>query len=413
MTGRKGGDKSQWLGGISEAFSDRNFRVYSTGSIGSWVGFFIQLVAVAWVTWDLTGSTTWLAIMGLMDVLPAVVLMPLAGALADRIDRHRIMIVTSGLLLVQALALTTLAAVGALNVWLLAALELAHGVLIAFMVPAMYGTLPRFVARSVLSSAIAVSSAYTQLAVFVGPAFAGWILIDQGAATAFAANTVGYLLLLIAFLRLRTPVDYQAPKAPTTSLWHTVLDGFRYMLADRLLRFLLGLGLVVDFVAVGFHQMLPAYSDTVLGMGVIGVSLVLSSHGAGAVASALWLARAGEAAISPERVALAVLAMFLALSAMMAVSAPWGVAVLGFVFGFAAETRRTSTMVLIQLSVSEELRGRVMGGQFMLFRLAGGIGALVIGWSAARHGVQAPVLAGCAIGLVLLVAIYGLWRRGS
>jgi MFS family permease len=90
------------LGGIGEAFADRNFRVYSVGSIASWTSFFVQLVAVSWLTWELTESTLWLALIALLDIVPGVILMPFTGVFADRYDRHRIMIWVCSLSLVQA-----------------------------------------------------------------------------------------------------------------------------------------------------------------------------------------------------------------------------------------------------------------------------------------------------------------------
>ena len=132
------------FGGIGRAFADRNFRIYSLGAIGSWISFFVQFIAVAWLTWELTKSTTWLAAMALLDIVPSVLLMPFAGALADRHDRHTIMLVTSFLLLIQAAAMAVLAWMNMLTIWPLAALVFLHGIFICFMVPAMYGTLPRF-----------------------------------------------------------------------------------------------------------------------------------------------------------------------------------------------------------------------------------------------------------------------------
>ncbi|MEM7292397.1 MAG: MFS transporter, partial [Pseudomonadota bacterium] len=158
--------KARVLGGIGEAYGDRNFRIYSIGSIGSWISFFVQLVAVAWLTWELTESTLWLAIMALLDIVPGVILMPFTGVFADRYDRHRIMIWVCSLSLLQAGTLAAFSWMGILNIAALGILVFIHSVIIAFMVPAMYGVLPRFVAKPVLPSAIAVSSSYVQVAVF-------------------------------------------------------------------------------------------------------------------------------------------------------------------------------------------------------------------------------------------------------
>ena len=241
-----------WLGGIGAAFADRNFRIYSIGSIGSWISFFVQIVTVSWLTWELTKSTQWLAVMALLDIVPNVVLMPLAGALADRCDRYKIMLLTSALLFLQSAVLAVISLMDALTIGWLAALVLLHGVFISFMVPAMYGILPRFVARPQLASAIAVSSAYTQLPVFVGPALAGWIVAGHGTATAFTVNAVGYVLLIVAFLCLKTPAGYQKSQRPSRSIMSDVYDGAAYIFAQKAIAPLIFILLVADALAIGF-----------------------------------------------------------------------------------------------------------------------------------------------------------------
>jgi MFS family permease len=142
------------LGGIGQAFADRNFRIHSMGAIASWISFFVQLVAVSWLTWSLTGSTTWLAIIALLDIIPNILLLPLGGALADRFDRYQIMMIFNPLLLLQSLAMVVLSWLNLLTIEWLAVLVLFHGILLSFSVPAMYGMLPRFVCKDCLSSAI-------------------------------------------------------------------------------------------------------------------------------------------------------------------------------------------------------------------------------------------------------------------
>ena len=92
------------LGGIGEALGDRNFRIFSIGSIASWFTFFVQVVAVSWTAWELTHSTTWLAIIAILDIAPNVLLVPLGSVLADRYDRFRIEIAAYIVALLQALA---------------------------------------------------------------------------------------------------------------------------------------------------------------------------------------------------------------------------------------------------------------------------------------------------------------------
>lgn len=394
------------LGGISEAYSDRNFRIYSVGSIGSWISFFVQIVTVSWLTWELTESTKWLAAMALLDILPNVFLMPVAGALADRFDRHKIMIVTSTLLFFQSALLAGLAWTNVLTVWTLAALVLAHGIFISFMVPAMYGIIPRFIARPTVPSAIAVASAYSQLAVFIGPALAGWIIADYGTTIAFVVNALGYVLLIGAFLCLKTPQEYVPPEPSARSFFGDISDGATYIFGQRTIGALLIVLLVADAVALGFIHMLPAYADQVLEMGVIGMTVVLATRGLGATAPALRLAYLGKGAARVDHVLWAFLAALIALAALVQVSNLYLAATIAAVMGFASETRKTGTMTIIQLVVSENQRGRVMGTVFMMSQMAAGIGAYMIGAFAVGAGVQVPTMVGVLFGLCVWIGLY-------
>jgi len=394
------------LGGIGEAFADRNFRIYSVGSIGSWISYFVQIVTVGWLTWELTESTQWLAVMALLDIVPNVVLMPFAGALADRFDRHKILILTSVLCMVQASVLAVFAWHNVLTIWWLAALVLIHGIIISFMVPAMYGTVPRFVARERVASAIAVSSSYTQLAVFLGPAFAGWIILWFGTTLAFVVNAIGYVVLIIALLCLKTPPDFRQPPRSSRTLFGDIVDGFTYIHTTPTLMPLLVISLVGNAVSGGFFHMMPAYADTILDMGVVGLSTILSMLGLGAICAALWLAHGGSDAARTDRILWAFLVSTLASAALVMTPNLYFAAVLAAIMGFTYEIRKTSTFTIIQLAVDESQRGRVMGTVFMIAQLAAAIGTYLIGAFAVSAGLRFPILVGTVISLVVWVVLY-------
>src|SRR5690349_9652254 len=103
------------LGGIGEALADRNFRVYTIGSVISWVAFFMQVVAVSWTAWELTHSTKWLAVIAVLDIAPNILFVPLGSTLADRYDRFRIVVISYTFALLQAAALALLAYSGHLT----------------------------------------------------------------------------------------------------------------------------------------------------------------------------------------------------------------------------------------------------------------------------------------------------------
>lgn len=394
------------FGGIGHAFGDRNFRVFSVGSIASWTSFFVQIVAVSWLTWELTGSTLWLAVIASLDIVPNVLLTPFTGALADRFDRYRIWMITNLLLLLQATAVAVLAWIGLLTIWPLALLVLLHGVLISFTVPVMHGTLPRFVERSRLSSAIAVNSSYSQFAFFAGPALAGWIIVAYGIEVAFAVNALGYGVLLCAAALLKSPEGYSRPQASSRSMCGDIVDGIAYIRGHQGISALLLLMLAGDAVAAGFYYMLPAYSEQVLGMGVLGLSTILASRGAGAAIAALWLAHGGAKAVKVERILWSFLLALLAIAALVLVANLYLAVGAAIVLGLASETRKTGTMSLIQLSVKEAQRGRVMGNMFGLSQLAAGLGTYVIGALAVTRGLAEPLLVAASLSAIVWLAFF-------
>ncbi len=404
--------KRDALGGIGKAFSDPNFRTYSVGAIATWIGFFVQLVAVSWHAWELTQSTTWLAVIALLDIVPNILLSPLAGAIADRFDKYRLMGIISFLALLQAVALTLVAFSGYLEIWSLAILVLAHGVIISFMVPAMYGILPRFVAKENLTSAIAVSSSYAQLAVFLGPAIAGWVISMYGVIWAFAINALGYLIYLVSWRFLKTPADFIHPTPSGQSIYGDVLAGFRYVRQHREISSILALLLAGDALGASLFYLAPAFSEQILGMGVVGVSMIFAAKGIGATLSAFYIAYLGEAGATYLRMLWSFL--FFVLSVLLIFLSPnVYLIVLAFLFlGIGSESYQTIMTALLQLTVTEEQRGRVMATMFMFGQFASGIGTYLIGYYAATHGLTGPTVVAALICLLVWLYYFVRYRSG-
>lgn len=397
------------LGGIGEALADRNFRIYTIGSVTSWISFFMQVVAVSWTAWELTHSTAWLAVIALLEIAPNILLVPLGSALADRYDRFRLVRITYVLALLQAAALAVLAYVGALTIWPLAVLVFLHGAIHSFSVPASYGMLPRFVARERLASAIAVNSAYTQVAIFAGPALAGWLILHHGTALAYAVNALGYVVYLASIAFLRTPADFKPPAPSGRSVLGDLLDGARYIFGHQGIGILLVLMLLGDMLAVSLYHMLPAFSADTLGRGVEGMTTILAVYGIGATLAALWLAHGGAKRTTAQLVLRAFAVYACAIGALILADDLWLAAAGAFVWGIAGQIRSTGTIALLQISVPDAQRGRVMGTEFLFSRIAGGVGTFAIGMISAQHGLQIPMLA--TVVLCLVAWAYAFTRR--
>ncbi len=388
------------LGGIAEAFGDRNFRLYSIGSIVSWHSFFVQAVAVSWTAWDLTHSTAWLAIVALADATANIVLMPIGGVLADRGDRLRMLFMSYGCATIQAAILAALAFSGGLTIYTLTALAAFHGAAHAFSIPASYGLLPRFIEPRRLSSAIAVAAAYSQLGLFVGPALAGWIIVRFGTPAAFASNVFGYLTYFGCVAALRTPAEYRQARTATKNFARDIVDGVAAIWAHRGIKVILALLLFGDGLYGAVRQMAPAFADTALGVGVGGLSTLLASAGVGATIAALWLAHGGVARAAPTTIPWGFLGFVAAVTGLMLSRRLSEGAIAMAVLGACFEVCRTGALALLQVSVPDAMRGRIMSSLFLLTRLAGAIGVAAIGAASADWGLRGPLLYGAALALL-------------
>jgi predicted MFS family arabinose efflux permease len=269
--------------------------------------------------------------------------------------------------------------------------------------------LPRFVARERLASAIAVNSAYTQVAIVAGPILAGWLIAHQGAAFAFAVNAAGYVIYLISIAFLRSPADYAAPVPKRGTIVGDFMEGLRYIAGHRGIAALLVLMLLGDAMSAAMNQMLPAYSATALGLGVAGMTTILAVFGAGATCAALWLAHGGMKRLAPMLLIGAFGACALGIGAVILADRLWLALCAALVWGVARQIHNTGTVALLQTSIDDGQRGRVMGTEFLLSRLSAGTGAYVIGATAERHGLQMPML--IAAGLCLIVWAYAFAHR--
>jgi MFS family permease len=396
------------LGGIADAFADRNFRIYSIGSIISWITYFIQAIAFSWTAWEASHSTAWLAAVSLLTVSATVVFIPIGGVLADRHDRFRMVMTAYAFDALKTAVLAILAFTGHLNLAIICISAFLHGLIHSFSIPASYGLMPRFVSRDRLASAIGVNSAYTQFAIFAGPAVAGWILVHWGVAAAFATNVAGYGIYFLTSALLRTPPDYRQAKGLPKSIRQDIFEGARYILTHRGLSALMLLVLAGDAISMAVYQMMPAFSDIILKRGVAGVSILYGAAGLGATFAALWLAKGGAGRATPERILWAFLGVAASIW-LLAGSIGVAIAVIAMLlFGFSGETRRTATVSIMQASIDDAQRGRVMSTQFLFSQIAGGLGTVAIGLVAQHAGLRIPMTVAA---LMLTIVWFVVMRR--
>jgi predicted MFS family arabinose efflux permease len=400
------------LGGVRRALAHPTYRAYTAGNAVSLIGTWIQRIAVGWLTWDITGSGTWLGLVAFADLAPAVIIGPLGGVLADRLDRLRLIRAMQTCSMLQALALFALTAAGAISIGALFALVLANGVIIGMNQPARLALVPALVPRADLAAAVAINSITFNLARFIGPAIAGALIVSLGVAAAFAANALSFVAFLIVLTRLRL-----APRAVRTGAGRglagvvgDLAHGLRYVAGHGGVAMLLGLGLALSLAVRPFVELLPGFAEAVFAGGAETLATLSATVGIGAVAAGLWLAQRGSSG-GLGRITLAATALA-------------AVAVLGFVAsdrlwlalpcialaGFALVATGVSAQTLIQLGIDGTVRGRVLSLYGLIFRGGPALGALAMGAASELAGLRLPL----AVGALLMLALAALaWRRGG
>ena len=384
-----------------QLFADRNFRLYTLASVISWLSFFAQTLAVSWLAWELTHSPTWLAVITVLDIAPYFLLGPWGSVLADRLDRHRMLFVCYVCALLQSLLLAGTAMAGVLGIGMLGVLAFVHGTIHAFSVPAAYGLLPRAVPREQLPAAIAFSSAYRTLAMFAGPALAGVLLAWFPVYVCFLFNVAGYGIYLAMLLGMRLP-PLQLAAASGKSVYGDYMDGLRYSLTHPVIGMLLLLTFFNEALRGLTHRLLPAFAARLFGDGSSGLAILAGATGVGAAIASVWLSQK-RGTQRMERVILGGLAVGILCTVVFVATRDIRVAVgARLLFGLAAESALTATLILLQSQVEDAYRARVMGLWFMVSQLSNLL-LLVVGPLAERFGLDGPMYTVAACTLAALV----------
>ena len=373
------------------AFRHVNFRYYAVGQLASIAGTWLQNVALAWLVLQRTGSGTDVGIVSAAMFVPSLLFGAWAGAVADRFDARRTVIVLQALLGAQALALAVLVSLHAESMWSLVALALWNGVGGALDRPVRQTLLNELVGDEELPNAIATNSALVQLGLVVGPAVGAVLIRTVGIAWCFAVNAASYAVLLgaIAMIRPSTLIVRPRPVGVDTS----VRAGFAHLRTRADIRLLLSTLAVGSLLAYRVDVLLPILARD-LGGGSGLFAALTTVRGVGALFASLFLAsRFGAPSFRLLRNASALMAVSLAA---MAVPVPAVVLVAVFPAGIGFMGSIVSTLSLTQLLASPAFRGRLVAVWFVV--LSGGVvfGSLLSGVLADAIGERVTMLIGAA-----------------
>ncbi len=366
------------------------------GSTISLIGMWVQRIAIGWLTWELTGSATWLGLVAFADLFPTVLLTPFAGVVADRHDRLRITILSQYLAMVQAVLLAALTLTGNITIWWLLGLSLFVGVVWSFNTAARLSMIPNLVERRYIPSAVALNAAAFNVARFIGPALAGAIMAIWGVGEAFLLNAATFIIFIVTLRKMRL-INPETGGTARGGILAQAFDGIAYARRHP------GIGPILVLLiamAVGVKpvlELLPGFADAVFHRGIEGLAQLTASAGLGALITAIWLAQRGRMT-GLTRIALAALAISAALIVAFTATDwyPLGLAAC-FCFGVTITMAGTATQSLMQNAVEGHMRGRVMSLYGLVYRGAPAVGALVMGAVADLIGLRWALASGAVI----------------
>jgi predicted MFS family arabinose efflux permease len=387
------------------ALQQPNYRYYWFGQIVSLVGTWMQSVSQPWLVLLLGGSPLQLGLVLALEFTPPMFLAPLGGVLADRVDKRKALMVTSVVKLVQAVILFALTFTGVVQIWHVMLLATMLGFASAVEMPVRQAFAAELVPRRDLVNAIALNSASFNLARVVGPAVAGIALAFFGPAFNFGVNAVSYLAVLIGLWWINPDALHRVARPEQfDTVRRSLVEGLRYAIHTPTVLWPLALLLGVATFGMNFQTLLPLYARNTLGMGAEGYGALYATMGVGSLIGSLGLAFASRRPMLGLMLgggaAFVTFELLLGLTRSPSFAYP-----LILLIGLSSMVMVNTINVMVQNSVSHELRGRVMSLYVTVFAGSAPIGGFFAGavaevWQAPAGFVLGSLLSVFAIGLV-------------
>src|ERR1700756_3920138 len=388
---------------VFKAFQYRDFRLMWFGACTSSIGTWMQIVAQGWLIYRLSHSAFLLALDQFLGGIPIFLFSLIGGVVADRTERRKILLISQYIQMASAGILTVLAATGVVQVWEILCLSFLSGLAQACGGPAYSALIPTLVDREDMPNAIALNSIQFNLAVTVGPALAGITLARLGEKWCFGLNALSFLAPVISLSIISARY---LPEKSSESMFNSLKQGIHFIWRQGAMVALIVLAFSMTFLSMPMRTYIPVFVKDIFHRGPETYGNLLSLMGVGSICGSLSVAGLGN--ISKKgRFALSMLIFLGAGIAGFSLSKflPVSYAMLILVGASMMAVFATVTS-LVQLSVTNEMRGRVMSVYNFAFRGGMPIGNLVSGWLVPAY--TAPVVLGVNGLLLIAVALYFL-----
>jgi len=392
---------------VFRALRHKNYRLFFAGQSISLTGTWIQQIAVSWLVYRMTNSVFLLGLVGFSSQISAFLLAPLAGVIADRHHRHRLLLITQSLAMLQAIILYVLYVTHMITVWPIILLSLFLGAVNAFDIPVRQSfTVDMISDREDLSNAIALNSSMVNAARLIGSSIGGVLIALFGEGTCFLINALSYIVVLLSLVMMRLP-RWERSNRHKGSVMLQLREGFAYAFNFMPIRIILMLLSVISLVVGGVQALMPVFARDIFHGGPKTLGLMTAASGLGALIGAIYLAGRknvlglGKVIAWTAAIFGAGVIVFSRTSFLMI-----GLPVLLF-SGFGMMVQMASSNIILQTIVEEDKRGRVMSFYTMAFMGLSPFGSLFSGVLAARIGAGNTLLWGGFL-CIIAAGVYAL-----
>ena len=355
--------------------------------------------------YHLTSSAFLLGLVGFASLIPMFILAPFAGVWIDRVNRHRLLIVTQTLSLLQSLALAIFAYTNTMDATILVALSLVQGLINAFDMPTRQAVVVEFIEKKEhLGNAIALNSSMFNIARLIGPALAGYLIEWSNVSVCYLVDAISYLAVIVSLLAMRLP-EYH-PKVHLQHPWVALKEGFRSAFGFAPIRALITLVGLISFVGFSYTVLTPVFARDVFKGDARTLGHLMAASGIGALLGAIYLGfrktirgLGNVIAIGGALMGIGIIGFSLS---------PWlGLSLVCLtVAGMGGVLLMASSNTLVQTLIEDHQRGRVMSIFTMAFTGTMPLGNLVVGAAAGKFGVRNTLTVTGVICLIVVVIFF-------
>ncbi len=394
------------LSAMKSLFRNKNFAIYICSNAISLIGFWIQRLAISWLTWELTESAFWVGAVAFAELAPLLVVSPIVGVWADRLNRKVMTVITQAAMMLQSFTLFILIASDLINIKILFAFALLDGILQAADQPIKFSIVPNLVVRKDIVSASSLSAVVFNAGRLLGPALAGLIISSYGAAIAVLCNALSTIPILCSWFFINLLEN--SSQRDSSSTRNGLNEGVNYIKSLPAVSYLF---LLQSFITGGIRPvtlMLAAFIGAVYKGGVDGLAIYSAALGLGAVGAGLYISLRGKAqGLVSTMLVNSMVAVFALMLFAISTQFYFGLVFI-FVLGWGVTTSTVASMTMLQNSIDDRFRGRVLSLWIAVTRGATAFGVLLIGLFADIYGLLLPFLVSASICFVVLILF---WKK--